>query len=124
MKILIRFIAAITWLKQQVREFPEIFGLPIIFFTTMMSYQLLLSVDNTAATWDIGVIQTPIIAGVIVLLVNLMVFLGFKLNFPTLYKEYLKLKFDKLSQWEKFLACLLPILLYSLEFLIIMGQLI
>jgi len=124
MKVLIRFIAAITWLKQQVREFPEIFGLPIIFFTTMLSYKMLLAVDNTAATWDIGIIQTPVIAGIIVLLVNLMVFLGFKLNFPSLYKEYLKLKFDKLSQWEKFLACLLPILLYSLEFLIIMGQLI
>ena len=124
MKVLIRFIAAVTWLKQQVREFPEIFGLPVIFLTTMLSYKMLLTVDNTAATWDIGVLQTPIIAGVIVLIVNLLVFLGFKLNFPSLYEEYLKLKFDKLSQWEKFLACLLPILLYSLEFLIIMGQLI
>lgn len=106
--------------KKLVQEFPEIFGIPTLFLVVVYSPKLFHSVDSTAATWDIGVLQTPIVAGVIVLMINIMAFLGFKLNFPTLYEEYLNLKFSKLLQWQKYLACWLPILFYSLEFIIVM----
>lgn len=102
-----------------VREFPELVAIPALIFIFVQSKYILRKIDPTAGAWDIGSIQTILPASIIVLGINFMVFLGFKFTFPTIYKDYVDLQTNELTQWQKLLSILLVVFLLSLEFLVV-----
>lgn len=105
------------------KEFTEIVGLPIILILFVISPYIMLAIDPTAATWDFGVLQTPLVACVLLLAMNLIAFLGFKYNFPKLYKRYLDLEPKEFTEWQIFLSSFCVILLYLMVQLLLILSL-
>jgi hypothetical protein len=68
------------------KEWPELLGLPIalaIFFITPI---LLRWIDPTTGSFDPSILQAIAYAIVVVLVGNVVVFIGIKANFPWLYE--------------------------------------
>jgi hypothetical protein len=112
-------VEQIIKLKELVRQFPEIFGLPIVLLSFYYSPHLLYAVDPTAATWDWGVVQTTVLVAIIGLAINCLAYIGFKLNHPNLYKTFLELDYTKLPVWQITLLSFFVVSKYILMFLLI-----
>jgi magnesium-transporting ATPase (P-type) len=105
--------------KEIVRQFPEIFGLPLVLVSFYYSPHLLYMVDPTAAIWDWGVVQTVVLVAIIGLALNCLAYIGFKLNHPNLYKTFLELDYTKLPVWQITLLSFFVVSKYILMFLLI-----
>lgn len=111
-------------LKQIVREFPEIFGIPLILIGFYFSPHILYQLDPTAATWDWGTLQTLVPVAAIGLTINCLAFIGFKLNHPSLYKSFLNLQYENLPTWQITLFSFYVISKYILMFLLLILALL
>jgi hypothetical protein len=105
--------------KETVREFPEIFGIPLILIAFYFSPHILYYIDPTAAVWDWGTVQTLIPVTAIGLTINCLAFIGFKLNYPVLYKRFLTLEYTKATVWQVTIFSFYVISKYILMFLLI-----
>lgn len=81
------------------KQWPELIGLPIalaIFFITPILLRL---IDPTTASFDPSILQAIAYAIVVVLVGNVVVFIGIKVNFPWLYEFWRScLEFEVLTR--------------------------
>ena len=73
---------------RRIKQFPEIIGLPIVVLGWLVAIKYLPIIFPATGIIDEGIVQVPIIAALFLLFNNFFVFVGIKLNFPTLWKRY------------------------------------
>ncbi len=88
-----KFIDLLTEVKRFISNWNEIITIPIGFLAWYFSPLFLRWIDPTAATFDSGVLQLYLLAGIGLYLGNGIVWLLIKLTFPGVYK-YLDTLFE------------------------------
>lgn len=73
-------------MKNFLKRWPEFIGLPIAFAIYFLSPIVLRWYDPTTASFDPAILQAIAYAIVVVLVANVVVFIGIKVNFPSLYE--------------------------------------
>jgi hypothetical protein len=96
------------------RQFPEIWALPVAILAWWLLPKLTRLFDPTAGEFDASIFQLAIIAAVVQLFANAFVFAGLKFNFPKLYKWYAS---DILPSPFRFF---LVLFIYKLEYALIL----
>lgn len=87
---------------------PGVWAVPIILAKFFLTALILQWIDPTAATFDIGILQTVSLVIVSIICFNDVVFLGIRLNFPNIYKHYKEIffGFTTLTPFQKTCALL------------------
>jgi hypothetical protein len=112
------------------KQWPELLGLPIALAIFFVSPILLRWFDPTTASFDPSILQALAYAIVVVLVMNVVVFIGIKVNFPWLYEfwqscfEFEVLNRNQLSPIQKLCAFAFFFFCYSAAFLLALKALL
>ena len=111
-------------IRKILKEFTEIWAIPMLCVLFFLSPFILQYIDPTAGTWDWGVLQTPVVSAIIMLSFNMVAFMGLKYNFPTVYERYIRMVTNTLSEWQIFISTFCVISLYIITQILIFLALV
>ncbi len=109
-------------IKRILRLWPEFWGLPVALVLWWVSPMILHLIDATAGTYDAGIFQTVLFAFISILIINALVWLGIRFNFPVLFEYYENgagEDYKLLTSWQKVVVLLwvYSVLLFGFVFL-------